>query len=134
MTVYKCDIYEIKKQVSLKYLYATHDIFVKLDDVRTRNTCFSCWTLCSSHYVRYPTHTINICCQNENRFVVVPFAANDVFKIMEINFTPGNFLIFIQFWYLLSIWPCCFHGKNTILEKFMDQCWAVKKLSENKVQ
>ena len=35
---------------------------LKLDDVRTRNRCFGCWTLCSSHYVRYPTHTISNCC------------------------------------------------------------------------
>ena len=35
---------------------------VNLNDVRTRNRYFCCWTFCSSHYVRYPTHTINICC------------------------------------------------------------------------
>ena len=52
---------------------------------------------------RYPTHTNNIRCQKENRLAAVPFAANDVFRIMEIFFTPRHFLILFQFWYILSI-------------------------------
>ena len=73
-------------------IYTTHAIIVKLD-VTTRNMCFRWWTLYLSHYVRHPTHTINICCQKENKLVVVPFTANDVFTIMEIIFAPGHFLI-----------------------------------------
>ena len=42
--------------------------------------CSGCWTLCLVHYIRCPTDTINICCQKENRFLVVPFKANDVLE------------------------------------------------------
>ena len=68
MTVYKCNIYEIKKYSQLRvilvfkielvsgcfficYINTTNVIVVKLDDVRTRNKCFVCWTFCLSHYV-----------------------------------------------------------------------------------
>ena len=138
MTVYKCDIYEIKKHFQVKailtftidsvrscflihYIYTTHTIVVKLDDVRTRNRCYGCWTFCSSHYVRYSTHTINIWFQKKNRLVVVPFAANNVFRIMEITFTTGYF-IFFQFRHLLSIWPYCFCETNSILKSFILGC------------
>ena len=138
MTVYKCIIYEIKKHSlvtailafkieSLRscflicYIYITHTIAVKVDDVKTRNMCFCCWSLCSSHYIIYPTHTINTCCQKENRLVVIPFAAN-ILRIMEITFTSGNFVILFQFWHLLSIWPYCSYGVNFILKMFINQC------------
>ena len=114
MTVYKRAIYEIKKHSQVKvilvftiesvssfflinYIYTTHGIVVKLDDVRTRNRSFGCWTLCSSPYVRYATHTINMCCQKENRLVIVLFAAND-----------GNHFHHWTFSYLLSISACAF--------------------------
>ena len=84
------------------------------------------------NYVRYPTHTISICWQKANRLVVVPFAANDVFRIIEITLTLGYFLIFFQVWHLLSIWPFCSYCVNSILKKFINQCWAVKKLSKTR--
>ena len=56
----------------------------------------------------------------------IPFAANDVFRIMEITFTPFNFT-FTPF-HLLSIWPCSSCGINPILKKFFHHCWAVKKI------
>ena len=142
MTVYKCGIYEIKKHFQVKvipaftieslascffihYIYTIHVNVVKLDDVWTRNSCFGCWTFFSSHYFRYQTHTINVCCQKESRLVVVPFASN-VFRIMEVTFTPRHF-IFFHFRYLVSIWPYCSYGANFIL-KFIDECWVVKKI------
>ena len=84
------------------------------------------------NYVRYPTHTISICWQKGNRLVVVPFAANDVFRIIEITLTLGYFLIFFQVWHLLSIWPFCSYCVNSIIKKFINQCWAVKKLSKTR--
>ena len=126
MTIYNIDIYEISSKgdicfydwISKKRFFGLlclhHPCHVKLDGFRTRNRCLGCWTLSSSHYVRYPTHTTNICCQKENRLVVIPFAANDVFRIMEITFTSGHFLIFFQFWHLLSIWPYCSYGVNSV--------------------
>ena len=133
MNIYKIDIYEILSKgdicfydwICKKRLFY---LLCLLDDFRTRNKCFGCWTLSSSHYVRYPVHTTNICCQKESRLVVIPFAANDVFRIMEITLTPGHFLIFFQFWRLLSIWPYCSYGVNSVLKKFIDQCWVVKKI------
>ena len=124
-TVYKCD----QKTFSSK-----------------RDTCFydrACKAMffdplylhrVEDNYVRYPTHTIKICCQKGNRLVVVPFAANYVFRIMEITLTLGHFLIFFQVWHLLSIWPFCSYCVDSILKKFINQGWTVKKLSKNKVQ
>ena len=60
-----------------------------------------------SYYIRYHIHTMSICCQKDNRLVFVPFAANYVFRIMEITFFSGYFLIFFQFQHQLSIWPYC---------------------------
>ena len=81
----------------IHYFYTTHANIVELHDVRIKSKFFRCRTLCWSHYVKYTTHTINICYQKENRLVVVPFTANDVFKMMEITFIPRVFS------YLLSI-------------------------------
>ena len=67
-----------------RYNYTTHDFVLKLDDVRVKKRCFGFWTRCSSYYARYPTHTIKIFCQKENRFFVVAFTACDVFRILEI--------------------------------------------------
>ena len=106
MTVYKYNICEIKKYSQVKlilaftidfvrscslihYIYTIHTILLNLDDVRTKNRFFGCLILCSS--------TINICCQKENRLDFVPFAANDVFRIMEITFTSFDFIICFQF-------------------------------------
>ena len=114
MTVYMCDIYVIKKHSQVKvilaftvkslsscffihYIYNTHVIVVNLEYARTIKKFCDCWNLCSFHYVRYPTHTINICFHKENRLVVVPFAANGVFRIMEITF------IHLDIFYFLSI-------------------------------
>ena len=116
-----------------RYNYTTHNFALKLDDVRIKKRCFSFWTRCSSYYARYPTHTIKIFCQKENRFFVVAFTACDVFRILEITFTPGNFLIFFQFRHLLSILPYCSYGVNSILKRFIDQCWAIKNLLKKKV-
>ena len=96
----------------IHYIYTAHFIVVKLDDVRTRNRCFDFWTLCSSHHVRYHTHTISICCQKEGTLVVVPFAANDVLRIMEITFTPGYFLIFFQIRFDHTVQCSPFDGCN----------------------
>ena len=109
------------------YIYTIHSTVVKLGDVRTRNRCFGCWTLCLSYYLRSPTHTINICCEKENKVVVKLFAANEVFTIIEITFTPRHFLIFFQFQYLLSVWLYCSYSLNSIIKKFIDECWAADK-------
>ena len=90
--------------------------------------CFGCWTLFTSHYVRYPTHTINFCCQKKSRLVALPFAANDVFTIMEVTFTTRHFLIFFQFRYLLSVRSYCSYDINSVLKMFIDECWTVKKV------
>ena len=90
--------------------------------------CFGCWTLFTSHYVRYPTHTINFCCQKKSRLVVLSFAANDVFTIMEVTFTTRHFLIFFQFRYLLSVRSYCSYDINSVLKMFIDECWTVKKI------
>ena len=133
------DIYEIKKHSQVKVIHGSttdsisscfliHYLhYIKLGGVRTKNRCFGCWTLFSSHYVRCFTYTINICCQKESRLVAVPFLANDVFRIMKITLTLRHFLIFVQFQYLFSIWRYCFHGVNSILKKYFNECWAVKK-------
>ena len=83
-----------------------------------QESCFICWALCLSHYVRYSTHTMDICCQKENKVAVVPFTAHDVFTIMEITFTTGHCFIFFQFQHMLSIWPYRSYRVNSILEKF----------------
>ena len=74
-------LWDQKKKTHIKvilafihYIYTTYAIAVKLHDVRTRTRCFGCWNLCLSHQIRYSTHTINICCQKENRLFVVPLA------------------------------------------------------------
>ena len=56
MTVYKCHIYEIKKYSQVKAIltFTFESASLKLDDVRTRNSCFACLSPCSSHYGRYP--------------------------------------------------------------------------------
>ena len=112
-TIYKCIIYEIKKHSQVKalldftiepvsnsyfilYIYTIQVIVVKLDDGRT-SMCFGCWTLCSFYYVRFPVQTINIVCQKGNMVAVVPFAADDFSRIMEINLTPGHFLSSLNF-------------------------------------
>ena len=117
MCAYKWDIYGVKEHSQVKrilafaieplsssflihYICSTHTIVWKLDDNRTKNRCFGCWNLVH-HYVRYSNHNINIFSQKENWRVVPPFAANDVFRIMEITFIPWHFLIFFQFWHLL---------------------------------
>ena len=94
------------------YMYTTHAFVVKLDDVRTRGRCFACWALSFSHYVRYPTYTVHICCLKENRLVVEPFTANSIFRIMEITFTLGHFLIYFQFPHILSISPYCSYARK----------------------
>ena len=120
MTAYKYDTYEIKRNFQLKailafmiksvsccfliyYIYTTHAIVVKHNEVRTRNRCFGSSTLCSSHYVRYPTHTMKIFCQKESRLVVIPFAANDAFRITSLKFTPGYFLSILGYAFDLTV-------------------------------
>ena len=87
------------------------------------------WTLCSFGYVRYPTDTIKMFCQRDNSLVLVPFAANDVFRILEITFKHGNFLIF-KFWLLFSIWLYYFYGVNSIHKTLIDQWWAISKVAK----
>ena len=80
--------YQVKVILAfIHYIYTTYEIAVKRnDDVRTRTRCFGCWNLCLSHSVRYSTHTINICCQKENRL-----------SRLEILLSSFNFGIYFRF-------------------------------------
>ena len=46
----------------IHYIYTNQATVVNLADVRTKNKCFGCWILCSSCYIKSPTHIINIYC------------------------------------------------------------------------
>ena len=130
MTVYKCDIYEIQKHTQVKAIlltftiessssyflihsvYNTYALVAEFDYVRPRNKFFECFTL--FYLIQLDTPLI------PSRFVV--------FSIMEVTFTLGRFLIFFQVRYLLLIWSSCSYGINSILSRFIDQCWAIKKI------
>ena len=135
MTDDKFHIYKIKKKNSqvkvilafIHYIYTIYVIVLNLDDVRTRNWWFGCSNICLSYYVRYSTRATNICYQKESRLFVCPLAANDVFRILEITFPPGTFLIFFQFRHLSLFCMFCQYGLNFILKRFIGQCWAAIK-------
>lgn len=78
------------------YICTIQVIVLKLDDGRA-SICFGCWTLCSLYYVRFSIQTISIFCQKESMVAVIPFSADDVSRIMEINLTPGHFLSSLNF-------------------------------------
>ena len=141
IAIYKCDICEIKKYSQVKailaftiesvsryfliyYIYTTHSIFVSLmmlgqeTGVLVAENFLHLIMLDTPLILILITHTINIYWQKENRLVVVPFAANDVFRIMEITFTPEHFLIVFQFRHLL--WPYFYYCIKSILKKFID--------------
>ena len=47
---------------------------------------------------------------------------------MEIIFTSGHFLILFQRWYLFLILLYCSYCVKSIYKRFIDECWAVKKI------
>ena len=128
-------IESVYNSVLIYYIYTTHAIVVKLDNVRTRREAV---VLVAKSFVLLITlRTLllfNICCLKENRLAVVPFATNEIYRIVEITFTPGHFLIFFQFRHQLSIWAYCSYSVNSILKDLIVRFWAATKFSKIKVQ
>ena len=88
-------LHHFTRQFSNSVMKCNYQVSCKhYDCLQVQKLCLGCWTLSSPFYIRYPTHIINICWEKDNRFVAVPFAANDVFRVMEITCTPGRFFFF----------------------------------------
>ena len=141
MTVYTCDIYEIKEHSQVKvvlaftiesvsscflihFIYTIHVIVVNRDDVRTRNKCFCCRTFCSSHYVSplIPSKFISrdrtgLLSYHLQQMIFLEYCKS--FLPLDIFLSSFNFGIYFRY---------CSYGINSILKYFINQCWAVKKL------